>query len=234
VGITRFNGQDWEAVGGATGAFSPASIRDMCVYDDGTGPGLYVACVFTPQATVFSECIVRWNGTQWSSVGGGVWSPESSSRQVDKLAVFDDGSGSGQELYVMGQFILAGGAGGLPVRGITKWNGHRWAAVGQGLGQYIGSAAVAPDPRGTSLFIGGTFETVGAGVSPSMAQWVGCPSCYANCDTSAAAPRLNVADFTCFLRKFAVRDPYANCNQDPVIDAADFSCYLQKFAAGCP
>jgi hypothetical protein len=61
--------------------------------------------------------------------------------------------------------------------------------------------------------------------------------CYANCDGSTAAPVLNVADFTCFLQKFAAGDPYANCDGStaaPVLNVADFTCFLQKFAAGCP
>jgi serine protease AprX len=62
-------------------------------------------------------------------------------------------------------------------------------------------------------------------------------SCYANCDGSTAEPILNVADFTCFLNKFAAGDPYANCDQStapPILNVADFSCFLNKFAAGCP
>jgi hypothetical protein len=61
--------------------------------------------------------------------------------------------------------------------------------------------------------------------------------CYANCDASTAAPVLNVADFTCFLQKFAAGDPYANCDAStvaPTLNVADFTCFLQKFAAGCP
>jgi hypothetical protein len=48
---------------------------------------------------------------------------------------------------------------------------------------------------------------------------------------------LNVADFTCFLQKYAAADPYANCDNSttpPVLNVADFTCFLQKFAAGCP
>jgi hypothetical protein len=93
-------------------------------------------------------------------------------------------------------------------------------------------------PRGStrwpSLFLGGSFIHAGGGVSRSVAQIVGCPNCYANCDNSTVSPILNVADFTCFLKKFAAGDPYANCNVDAVIDVADFTCFIQKFAAGCP
>jgi hypothetical protein len=64
----------------------------------------------------------------------------------------------------------------------------------------------------------------------------GPPACFANCDASTAEPVLNVADFSCFLQKYAAADPYANCDQSttpPVLNVADFSCFLQKFAAGC-
>jgi hypothetical protein len=64
-----------------------------------------------------------------------------------------------------------------------------------------------------------------------------CPlPCYANCDGSTLAPVLNVADFSCFLQRFAAGDPYANCDgstQPPLLNVADFACFLGQFAAGC-
>ena len=65
----------------------------------------------------------------------------------------------------------------------------------------------------------------------------GTGSCYANCDESTNTPILNVADFTCFLQRFAAGESYANCDQStaaPVLNVADFTCFLQEFAAGCP
>jgi YVTN family beta-propeller protein len=62
-------------------------------------------------------------------------------------------------------------------------------------------------------------------------------ACYANCDGSTTPPVLNIADFSCFLQKFAAGDPYANCDwsiMPPALNIADFACFLQKFAAGCP
>jgi hypothetical protein len=62
-------------------------------------------------------------------------------------------------------------------------------------------------------------------------------SCYANCDGSTVAPVLNVADFSCFLQRFAAGDCRANCDRSvlpPVLNVADFTCFLQKYAAGCP
>jgi hypothetical protein len=60
--------------------------------------------------------------------------------------------------------------------------------------------------------------------------------CYANCDASTTNPRLNTADFTCFLQRYANGEPYANCDNStatPSLTTADFTCYLQKYAAGC-
>ena len=65
----------------------------------------------------------------------------------------------------------------------------------------------------------------------------GGPSCYGNCDESTTAPVLNVADFTCFLQRFAAGNSYANCDEStvaPTLNVADFTCFLQRFAAGCP
>jgi hypothetical protein len=62
------------------------------------------------------------------------------------------------------------------------------------------------------------------------------PTCYANCDQSTTEPTLNIADFACFLARFADADPYANCDQsttDPILNIADFTCFLIRFAAGC-
>ncbi len=61
-------------------------------------------------------------------------------------------------------------------------------------------------------------------------------ACYVNCDSSTANPFLNVADFQCFLNKYAAGDSYANCDQStsaPILNIVDFQCFLNKYAAGC-
>ena len=121
-----------------------------------------------------------------------------------------------------------------PVRYIARWDGHTWEPLGNGIGGPADSFAVFNDGRGPSLFTAGDFANVGGGSTGGLAQWVGCPNCYANCDNSTRSPRLNVLDFMCFLNKFAARDPYANCTVDATIDMADFTCFMAKFAQGCP
>jgi hypothetical protein len=86
-------------------------------------------------------------------------------------------------------------------------------------------------PGAGGLQAGGSYALAGGFLPGSAAP------CYANCDGSTTAPLLNVADFSCFLQKFAAVDAYANCDgstAQPVLNVADFSCFLQRFAAGCP
>jgi len=61
--------------------------------------------------------------------------------------------------------------------------------------------------------------------------------CHANCDSSTAAPILNVSDFVCFLNKYAAGDSYANCDSStlpPILNVNDFVCFNTQFAVGCP
>jgi probable HAF family extracellular repeat protein len=59
-------------------------------------------------------------------------------------------------------------------------------------------------------------------------------TCIANCDGSTTAPYLNVADFTCFLQRYAAGDPYVKCDACAVPDfVGDFTCFLARFYAGC-
>jgi len=92
-----------------------------------------------------------------------------------------------------------------------------------------GAEGAAIDPV-TGQFV---FSTFGGGDRVIVVRGFVPPVCYANCDGSLG---LNVADFSCFLSKFAAGDPYANCDGStvlPVLNIADFSCFLTKFAAGC-
>jgi hypothetical protein len=97
--------------------------------------------------------------------------------------------------------------------------------------RFDASAPPATGPVTLGLFKAGTPASIGAPGVPVPGV-----ACYANCDSSTTAPVLNVADFTCFLNRYASGDPYGNCDGStaaPVLNVADFTCFLQKFAAGC-
>ena len=86
--MAKWDGQSWSALGdGVLG-----NVRALAVFDDGTGPGLYVGGNFRTAGGNTVNCIARWDGTCWTGIQGGVWSFDFSP-EVRSLAVFDDGSG---------------------------------------------------------------------------------------------------------------------------------------------
>jgi hypothetical protein len=113
--IARWNGSTWAPVG--NGLSRPPSqnpcffrvVRSLAVFDDGLGPALFAGGAFQSSGATPLRGLAKWNGSNWSSVGGGVsrgWLDNS--HDVNALTVYDDGSGGARDLYVGGQFHRAG------------------------------------------------------------------------------------------------------------------------------
>lgn len=131
----------------------------FAVYDDGEGPAMYVGGAFTAVVGLPADYIAKWDGSNWTEVGGGT------NNSVRALAVFDDGKGSGPALYAGGDF---GFAGGVSAVGIAKWDGDNWAPVGGGAGGAVHALAVYDDGSGggPDLYAGGNFTNY-------IAKWDG-------------------------------------------------------------
>src|SRR5262245_57358272 len=63
------------------------TVTDMVVFDDGSGPALYVAGLFDHAGGVPAKNLARWDGTQWSA------RPEWTAGDIRDLVVYDDGHG---------------------------------------------------------------------------------------------------------------------------------------------
>jgi hypothetical protein len=124
----------------------------------------------------------------------------------------------------------------------SLWSGT--SASWLDLQQFLSAAFTQSYAKGIS-HNGATTYVVGSGFNSAAGRdealmWlrsVASAPCYANCDASNTPPILNVADFACFLTRYASGDPYANCDnstQAPVLNVQDFSCFLARYAAGCP
>ena len=100
-----------------------STVRAFTVFDDGTGPALYVGGEFTIAGGVTVNYIAKWDGKAWSALGTGL------NDSVYALAVFDaDGEGpSPPALYAGGAFTAAGN---LSASHIARWNGTSWFPVG--------------------------------------------------------------------------------------------------------
>jgi hypothetical protein len=113
AGIARWRSGTWSAVGGGPGA----EVLSLAVFDDGGGSALHAAC----GGYSTTGFVARWRSGSWTTTGNvdGV---------VATMALFDDGGG--EALYAGGQFFEMNGNSGI--KGLAKWNGTSWAAVGPG------------------------------------------------------------------------------------------------------
>jgi hypothetical protein len=151
-----------------------------------------------------------------------------------QIRTFAGGSAGPRGSFEVKIFAPPGGPGGALVQYLYQnmawdFNGNS-SSVGFQTSPTNGAAAPGLNGNGTD---GGTGPLANNSVCTIAVPVI----CYPNCDGSTASPILNVADFSCFLTRYASGDPYANCDAStaaPILNVADFSCFLTKYASGCP
>ena len=115
--IARWDGQQFSALGGLLYNGTANGVETMTVYDDGTGPALFVGGLFEQVSDAWSLKVAKWDGTRWWPLGDGVGT------DVYALVVHDDGSGP--SLYIGGSFSAAYD---LPASKVVEWPGCPFAA----------------------------------------------------------------------------------------------------------
>jgi trimeric autotransporter adhesin len=143
---SRSSGQ-WFALGsGIDGA--GALVRSLAL---GGNNDLYVGGIFNGAGGVRSPGIVRWDGTRWSSVGGGV------SGVAPFVFVLHR---SGTNLYVGGAFDSAGG---IRSPRIATWSttGASWSTAGGGITGDTSYTYVSAIAENRGLWVGGEFTWTG-------------------------------------------------------------------------
>jgi hypothetical protein len=113
-GPTKFLG--WDATIGKPGL--DGHVWDLEPVDGGSavGPGLYACGEFTTAGGVAASKIAKWDGTNWSAVGGGLDGGDCTTLEV----------GPDHRLYVGGTFTSAGG---IAAHHLASWDGSNWLAL---------------------------------------------------------------------------------------------------------
>lgn len=180
-GIARWNGTNWSGVGG--GLWNSSGARDLAVYDSGSGPELYAIGNFKKAGQLDVRGLARWNGTTWSSVGGGLTPTSPLASAGSTLGVFDEG---GSPVLFAAGFAESSSTSGDIFRGLARWNGSTWsevnggvlgAAIEFGLGGFNGVPIDDFASFGDRLYISGGFTRAGDSASAYLARWE--PAC--NC-----------------------------------------------------
>lgn len=158
--IAKWDGESWSALGAITNVHPNCS--DACFDDGGVaalaaqGNDLYVGGQFVYAGDVFATNIAKWDGTNWSGVGGGLDAP------ARVILAGTDG------IYVGGDFRFAGG---VRVNHIARWDGLKWNSVGGGVDDDLSVQALAQ--AGTDLYAGGSFGSIGGVAARRIAKWNG-------------------------------------------------------------
>ncbi|MCG6963857.1 MAG: hypothetical protein LJE95_11375, partial [Acidobacteria bacterium] len=138
-------------------------VSAFTVYDDGTGPSLYVAGYFTAVGDVPASGLARWDGSSWHVIPADIVTG-----QILAVAVFDDGTGP--KLYAGGTFTAVEG---VPANYIAVWDGTTWAPVGSGANNEVYELTVFDDGSGEALYAGGFFSRMGELTVGKIARWDG-------------------------------------------------------------
>lgn len=164
-GIARWDGTNWQPVG--TGLLNPLGgswgvVDAMAVYDDGTGPALFVGGTFTTAGGVPAAHLAKWDGTQWSATNYdpcGFGTPEFF--PVSSLRIFNDGTGPA--LFVGHSY------------GVEKRLGQTWTADIGGLSCIgrVDALTVHDDGTGPALYVAGEFLGFAGMNFASCVRWDG-------------------------------------------------------------
>jgi trimeric autotransporter adhesin len=154
AGLARWDRQQWRPIPG-----DPFDVMALVPYGNGVVAG---GGIITQGGVTFNG-IGHWTGTQWEPLGTGLTgsSPSIPSRAFSLLR-------HGTDLYAGGEFFHAGDA---PARGVARWDGQQWHALGTGLGAGSVYALASHDGK---IYAGGDFTRLGTGMyAPSVAAWDG-------------------------------------------------------------
>ncbi|OAB62497.1 hypothetical protein AY599_28475 [Leptolyngbya valderiana BDU 20041] len=165
--LARFDGQAWSVLPGLDAPELEPNGRAIAlqVWDDGTGPALYVGGAFTRIAGLSTNGIARFDGRTWSVPAQGPL-PHANGRVHD---IHAHDFGRGPQLTVAGEFWI--GDPPNPQPGVHRFNGSSWTQVGQDT-PTRGPVYELASFRG-DLYASGRFAALGEGPSAFIARFDG-------------------------------------------------------------
>ena len=143
--------------GGVSDSHNFHSVSSLAVL----GNDLYVGGYFTGAGGIEANGIAKWDGTKWSTFGGGIkLDPNSNLYDVRAVAV------SGEDVYIGGKFLIADSD---TVNNIAKWNGTKWVSMGGGIKGSVYKIVAT----GNAVYVGGSFSKAGDISVNNIAKWDG-------------------------------------------------------------
>lgn len=164
--VARWDGTNWNAVGGSVAAPGTSERGWMMTI---FGGDLVVGGRFAALGGVTVNNIARWNGATWSGFGSGF----SAVSTVNAVANYNGGLAVGGNVNVTG----------FPTPNyVALWNGSAWSGFGPAFSGFVNGASSGPtiaslQTFNNELFVGGDFFKAGGRVSSFLAHWGSEPPC---------------------------------------------------------
>ena len=153
--IAKWDGQTWTPLGSGLNSPDQAMILQIAF---GANGDVYAGGLFTAAGGIAATNIARWNGVNWSPLGGGV------SAGVVAIAV------NGSQVYAGGGIT---NFGGVSTKGLARWDGTNWYSIGGGVDAGTNTAVDVLLLDGNSLYVGGNFTNAGGQAINRIAKWDG-------------------------------------------------------------
>ena len=175
--IARWDGSQVTNLGsGMTRSSGEARVFALGVYDDGNGPCLYAAGLFSRAGSTAAGDIAKWDGQTWSNIGGGT-----RNGGVNVLGAFD--LGKGFSLYAGGGFRAMSGVSSDHIARLDS--GH--------------CGCYADCDHSTGVGVLDIFDFL-----CFQSEFVAGGSFACDCDTSTGPGICDLFDFLCFQSAFVV------------------------------
>ncbi len=155
--IARWDGTNWNDVGGGTMGGTSSANRVLAIA--GLGTDVYVGGTFTNVGGNNVSNIAHWDGVNWWNMGVGF------DATVGALAATPGA------VYAGGGFTNVTDSFSFPVNHIAMWNGFNWNSLGSGVNPNSTVNAIAVS--GNNVYIGGTFTNASGITANRVAMWDG-------------------------------------------------------------
>ena len=181
--LARWNGQSWEEVGGGVLRYRPGcstsagAVYALRVFDDGSGPALFVAGDLRSAGGLATDLVARWSGSGWTPMGT---PPDGCSNGGVVYALQEYGPSGARRLHAGGSF---NSIGGVATGSIARWESSSWVDLAGGVGQQyetvrpgvISALAVFGRAEDEELVAAGLFDRAGSSTDPivNVARWNG-------------------------------------------------------------
>lgn len=134
-----------------TGNGMNGNVNSILVHNN----DVYAAGAFTQAGGAWVDKVVKWNGSQWDTLKGGL-----TITNINDLIFYQD------TLYAGGDFSDPSTLAGVYV---MKWNGSQWVEVPNGVNYRVYSLEV----YNNELYVGGDFSAIGSGPANNIVKYNG-------------------------------------------------------------